>query len=239
MSQMSLGEAVDQLLAAMIKVDGSYRSYEEMVEDGIPTKYTGSYDIPASATANEYSSQGKGSPYQSYCCFLSEVAVDTKTGKVTVEEMHVVTDVGRVTNLLTLEGQAYSGMEHGIGFALSEVCNDPAKNINLVSSGFPYIDMIPDGDSFTMTNVGTVREHSSLGGSGCSEGFQSGGTSCTLNAIYNAVGIRIGTLPATPEKIKKAIEEKAAGTYGPQKAFDFGYAFYEELDRLIISNNGH
>ena len=145
----------------------------------------------------------------------------------------IVGGVGKITNLLALEGQAYSGMMHGIGFALCEESRDPGKSINLVSSGFPYIDMIPDGDSFTMTNVGTVREHSSLGGSGCSEGFQSGGTSCTLNAIYNAVGIRIGSLPATSEKVKKAIEEKAAGTYEPQKAYDFGYNFYDELDRLM------
>lgn len=248
-SQMSLGEAVEQLLTAMIKVDGSYRSYEEMAEEGIPTKYTGVFDIPVSPTANDLTLQGKASPYQSYCCFVSEVAVDTKTGKVTVEEMHVVTDVGRVTNILALEGQAYGGMEHGIGFALSEICKDPAKHISLVASGFPYIDMIPDGDSFTMTNVGTVRTHSSLGGSGCSEGFQSGGTSCTLNAIYNAVGVRIGSLPATPAKIKKAIEEKAAGTYAPQKPFDFGYSFYDEIDRLLanaperfsgaVSDTGH
>ena len=248
-NQMSIASAVDQLLTAMVKVDGSYRSYEEMVEEGIPTKYIGTYDIPASPTANEFSNQGKGSPYQSYCCFVSEVAVDVKTGKVTVEEMHVVTDVGAVTNLLALEGQAYGGMEHGIGFALSEMCFDPAKHTNLVSSGFPYIDMIPDGDSFTMINVGTIRKDTSLGGSGCSEGFQSGGTSCTLNAIYNAVGVRIGTLPATPDKIKKAIDEKAAGTYEPQKAFDFGYDFYDELEKLItnppekfynmVSDSGH
>ena len=232
-SQNSLAAAVDQLLTAMIKVDGTYRSYEEMTEEDIPTKYVGSYDLPPSYTADDLRNQGKGSPYQSYCCFVSEVAVNTKTGKVTVEEMHVVTDVGKITNLLALEGQAYSGMMHGIGFALCEESRDPGKSINLMSSGFPYIDMIPDGDSFTMTNVGTVREHSSLGGSGCSEGFQSGGTSCTLNAIYNAVGIRIGSLPATPEKVKKAIEEKAAGTYEPQKAYDFGYDFYDELDRLM------
>ena len=248
-SQMSLSDAVNQLLTAMTKVDGSYRSYEEMTEEGIPTKYVGVFDAPATTTMSDMTGLGKGSPHQSYCCFVSEVAVDTKTGKATVEEMHVVTDVGRITNLLALEGQAYSGMEHGIGFALSEMCNDPAKNINLMSSGFPYIDMIPDGDSFTMTNVGTVREHSSLGGSGCSEGFQSGGTSCTLNAIYNAVGVRIGKLPATPAKIKKALEEKAAGTYEPQKAFDFGYSFHEEMDRMIENppqaftgdtiNNGH
>ena len=248
-SQNSLGEAVDQLLAAMIKVDGTYRSYDEMVEDGIPTKYVGVFTLPPSSTADDLRNQGKGSPHQSYCCFVSEVAVDTKTGKVTVEEMHVVTDVGRITNLLALEGQAYGGMEHGIGFALSEECRDPAKSINLMSSGFPYIDEMPDGDSFTMTNVGTVRDHSALGGSGCSEGFQSGGSSCTLNAIYNAVGVRIGALPATPAKIKKALEEKAAGTYEPQQAFDFGYEFYSEIDKLmanppkkfsnVVTDSGH
>lgn len=249
MSQMSLANAVEQLLTAMLKVDGSYRSYEEMTAEGIPTKYTGIYDAERSTSVDDITGMGMASPHQSYCLFLSEVAVDTKTGKVTVEEMHVVTDVGTITNILALEGQAYGGMEHGIGFALSEICKDPAKHISLVASGFPYIEMIPDGESFTMTNVGTVREFSSLGGSGCSEGFQSGGTSCTLNAIYNAVGIRIGSLPATPDKIKKALEEKAADTYEPQKPFDFGYSFYDELDDMIAhppqaysgppSTNGH
>ena len=220
-----------------------------MVEEGIETKYLGVFDNPGTTTQSDLTGMGKLAPHHSYCCFVSEVAVNTKTGKVTVEEMHVVTDVGKVTNILALEGQAYSGMEHGIGFALSEICTNPAKHTSLVASGFPFIEMITDGDSFTMINVGTVRSHSALGGSGCSEGFQSGGTSCTLNAIYNAVGVRIGTLPATPDKVKKAIEEKAAGTYEPRPAIDFGYSFYDELENLIANppemaagptiNNGH
>ena len=39
--------AADQLLDAMRKPDGTYRSYDEMIAEGIPTKYTGKYESPS------------------------------------------------------------------------------------------------------------------------------------------------------------------------------------------------
>ncbi|NLD46457.1 MAG: xanthine dehydrogenase family protein molybdopterin-binding subunit, partial [Clostridiaceae bacterium] len=153
-------------------------------------------------------------------------------GKTKLLAMHCVSDMGVVTNYLSLEGQAFGGMEHSIGYALSEDFSDMKKHTSLAGAGFPYIDMIPDGENFTLTVLETPRTDSPFGVSGASEGYQSSGHAAILNAIYNAVGIRINKLPATADKVKKAIEEKKNGIYKPQEKYYLGSDFDETLDYM-------
>jgi aldehyde oxidoreductase len=227
----STKNAAVKLMDAMRKSDGTYRTYEEMKAEDIPTKYTGVFNWPANPKVNELTGFGGEAPDQSYCSFVAEVEVDVHTGKTTVLELHCVTDVGVTTNLLSLEGQAYSGMMHSTGYALYEEFSNFKKHTSMAGSGFTYIERMPDDDKFTLTNIGTPRDYSSFGGSGCSEGFQSAGHVAILNAIANAVGVRVKSTPATPEKIKRALEEKRNGTYS-QERLDWGVDFNERLDHM-------
>ena len=68
----------------MRKDDGSYRTYDEMVADGIDTKAVGIYTYTASVTLDQATSQGEPFPSYMYTIFLPEVAVNTETGKVRV-----------------------------------------------------------------------------------------------------------------------------------------------------------
>lgn len=219
-----------KMLEAMRKEDGTYRTYEEMIAEGLPTSFIGECTQPVNEKVNENDGFGKFPPDQSYAGFVAEVSVDVATGKIHVEQMHCVSDVGKVTNWISLEGQAFSGMEHSLGYALSEDYYDFKKHGNLIGAGFPFIKDIPDGDNFTLTNLETVRDYAAFGGTGISEGYQSSGHVAILNALYNAVGIRIGMLPATPDKVKAAIEAKENGTYKEQEPFYFGRDYDEYLD---------
>jgi aldehyde oxidoreductase len=218
----------------MRKPDGSYRNYAEMTAGHIPTKYVGVHDFPLNEDNPHDENTGNGAMGADLCyaAFVSEVEVEVATGKVKVAAIHCVADVGTVTNYNSLDGQAYSGMEHSIGYALSENYADMDKHANIAGSGFPYIDMIPDGDNFTAEYTETPREYGPAGAGGASECFQSSGHAAILNAIYNAVGVRIQTLPATPDKVKKALEEKKNGTYKLQEKYYLGDEFYETLDYM-------
>lgn len=205
-------EAANQLIAAMQKPDGTYRTYSEMVAEGIPTRYKGVIDMtPSTTPLSRIDGQGDVVSDYSYSAYVAEVEVETATGKVRVLEMHCVADVGTVTNRLSLEGQAFGGMSHCIGFALGENYTDSKKHGTMIGAGFPYIETIPDDDKFTVTFNETKRPLGPWGAGGASESFQSGGHVSVLNAIANATGIRVYDLPATPEKIKGLMEAKQRG----------------------------
>ena len=73
--------ACENLLKAMRKPDGTYRTYDEMVAEGIDTHAVGIYTYTASVTLDQATSQGDPFPSYMYTIFLPEVAVDTETGK--------------------------------------------------------------------------------------------------------------------------------------------------------------
>jgi aldehyde oxidoreductase len=233
-------DAADKLLSAMRKPDGTYRTYDEMQKEGIPTKYFGAYDRAMEAMASgpddvSDENTGYGAMSQEYCCavFASEVEVERATGKTTVVALHCVADIGIITNYTSADGQAYGGMEHSIGYALSEDYSDFKKHINLAASGFPYINTIPDGDDFTVEYTEIPRNLGPMHGvGGCSEAFQSSGHVAILNAVYNAAGVRITTLPATPEKVKSAIEDKEKGVAKPYEKYQLGGDMHDILDYM-------
>ncbi|HWQ80310.1 MAG TPA: molybdopterin cofactor-binding domain-containing protein [Anaerovoracaceae bacterium] len=226
-------DGAEKLLDAMRKPDGTYRTYDEMKAEGIPTKYTGVYD-QGSETYGVDPNAGQGNPCieYSYSAYATEVEVDVATGKVTVLAMHCVADVGPVGNYLALDGQVYGGMEHMIGFALSEDYSDPKKHKTLIGAGFPYIDMIPDGDNYTVEYIETKRPDGPHGSCGASEAFQTGGHVSVISAIYNAVGVRINTLPATPEKVKAALEARKKSLTSQTEKYYLGGDFYEKMDYI-------
>jgi aldehyde oxidoreductase len=232
-------DAATKLLSAMRKPNGTYRTYEEMTAEGIPTKYLGVFDREAEPMATgpddvRDENTGYGAMTAEYCCaaYAAEVEVEKATGKIKVAALHCVADVGTVTNYNSLDGQAFGGMEHSVGYALSEDYSDFKKHTTLVGAGFPYINTIPDGDDFTVEYTEIPRSLDAFGAGGASESFQSSGHVAILNAVYDAAGIRIATLPATPEKVKKALEDKASGKQKPFEKYYFGSDFHDTLDYM-------
>jgi aldehyde oxidoreductase len=233
-------DAANKLLDAMRKPDGTFRTYEEMKSENIPTKYLGAYDRPMEPMASgpddvSDENTGYGAFSQEYCCatYTAEVEVDEATGKTRVVALHCVADIGMITNYTSVDGQAFGGMEHSIGFALSEDYSDFKKHATLAGAGFPYIEMIPDDVDFTAEYTEIPRKLGPMAGvGGCSEAFQSSGHVAILNAIYDAAGVRITTLPATPEKVKGAIEDKKNGVEKPYEKYDLGGEMHYILDYM-------
>ncbi len=200
--QVMTGNAIkngcEMLLNAMQKPDGTYRTYEQMTAENIPLKYSGKWTASMCTPCDE---NGQGSPFSVYMygVFMAEVAVDTKTGKTQVEKFTVVADIGKINNKLVVDGQIYGGVAQGIGLALSEDFEDLNKHTSLIACGLPFANDIPD--DFKIIYVENPRENGPFGAAGVGELPLTSPHAAVVNAIYNATGVRIRSLPALPEKV--------------------------------------
>lgn len=200
-SQVVVGQGIkaacELLIGGMRKKDGTFRTYEEMTEEGIPIKYDGKWTAPA----KECDENGQGSPFSCYMygVFLAEVCVDVDTGQTKVEKMTLAADIGSIANRLVVDGQMYGGLAQGIGLALTEDFEDIKKHSTMVGAGFPYIKQIPD--NMELLYVETPRPDGPFGASGVGELPLTCPHAAIINGIYNACGVRITHLPALPEKV--------------------------------------
>jgi len=154
---------------------------------------------------------GSGSPWQAYVfgTQVAEVEVDTVTGEVQVLGIWAAHDVGRAINPRGVEGQIEGGVVQGLGQALMEdyqLDKGHTKTHGFAKYILPTSLDIPE---ITTTIVEDRDPKSPLGAKGIGEPALVPTAPAIMNAIYDAIGVRITSLPATPEKIVAALAEKA------------------------------
>jgi CO/xanthine dehydrogenase Mo-binding subunit len=156
---------------------------------------------------------GSGSPWQAYVfgAQVAEVEVDTWTGEVQVLGIWAAHDVGRAINPRGVEGQIEGGVVQGLGQALmEEYITDKGHTI---THGFAkYI--LPTSLDIPQINSIIVEDpdpKSPLKAKGIGEPSLVPTAPAIMNAIYDAIGIRITSLPATPEKILIALKNQKSG----------------------------
>ena len=227
-------EAAERLISAMRKDDGSFRTYDEMVAEGLPTKYSGVHDTTGKVIDLDFNTS-QGSPVMTvtYGLELAEVRVGKATGKTEVTRVVFVSDVGRLGNVLSVEGQAYGGISHTIGFALTENYDDVKKHATMAGAGIPSIKDVPD--DIELIFLDKDREVSTHGSTGCSELYQSAGHMAVINGIGDAIGGRVYTLPATPEKVKAVMERVQSGAPEVLEKWWLGSDMYDELDEIAAN----
>ncbi|MEY8827919.1 xanthine dehydrogenase family protein molybdopterin-binding subunit [Sedimentitalea sp. XS_ASV28] len=155
---------------------------------------------------------GKGSPWQTYVfgTQVAEVEVDTWTGEVQVLGIWAAHDVGRAINPRGVEGQIEGGVVQGLGQALMEehICVDGHPTTH----GFAkYI--LPTSLDIPQINCVIVEDEdptSPLRAKGIGEPALVPTCPAIMNAIYDAIGVRIKSLPATPERILAALRSEPA-----------------------------
>lgn len=144
-------------------------------------------------------------------CHISEVEVDTETGKIDVVKYTVVDDVGLVINPLLLDGQIHGGVAQGLGQILFEdVVYDPASGQMLSGSFMDYA--MPRGDDLPSMIVEANCVPTStnpLGIKGAGEAGTIGAMPCVMNAAIDALsplGIFNLDMPLTPARVWQAIQ---------------------------------
>ena len=140
---------------------------------------------------------------------MADVEVDAETGKVKILRFTIVQDVGKAIHPSYVEGQLQGGSAQGIGWAMNEeyFLNDDGQVVNSslldyrlpTSLDLPMIDTVivevPNpGHPFGVRGVGEVNIVPPPG--------------AIANAIYDAVGVRMETLPMNPSAVQEAIKEQ-------------------------------
>ena len=147
-----------------------------------------------------------------FSAVFSEVEVDTETGEVNVLKILYVADPGRAINPTTVEGQLESGIALSLGYVLTEdhVFN---KETGALESDNLDTYKLPSAQDMPETEVVLYEEpvpSGPYGAKGIGQGVMIPITPSIINAIYDAVGVSITDMPATPEKILTALRKKAS-----------------------------
>ena len=146
----------------------------------------------------------------------AEVLVDRETGQVRVTRFVQAQDVGLAVNPMGVEGQLEGGAVQGIGRALSEEIQiDPAtgqvRNPSLATYLMPLAIDMPEIENVL---VEVPSEDGPFGLRAVAEPPGFGPPAAIANAIYDAVGVRIRTLPLSPERVLAAMQGRQPEDYG-------------------------
>jgi CO/xanthine dehydrogenase Mo-binding subunit len=185
-------------------------AHRAQVVDGRPAIGSDSYNPPTLAMDPE---TGQGKPFSTYvyATQIAEVDVDDETGEVEVIRIAAAHDCGTAINPMLVEGQVQGGISMGVGFALQEemLFDDQGKQINpnLTNYIMPTSLDMPEVDVDIVDNYDPTGP---FGAKGVGEPTSVPTAAAILNAVYDAVGVRIESLPATSEKVLKAIKQKRA-----------------------------
>lgn len=187
--------------------ENTVEAYENMVKGELPTRAEGYFKADTTTLDME---TGQGNPYWPYTFGGQKVTVevDEDTGKVDVLEVVAVNDMGRVINPVTAEGQVHGGISMGLGYALMEevdTVKGAIKNTNFSSYIIPTSKDMPKMESYF---VEAVEESGPYGAKGAGEPVMIPTAPAILNAIYDAVGIRVTSLPVTCDKLLLLLDEK-------------------------------
>ena len=149
-------------------------------------------------------------------CHICELEIDPETGEATLDRYTVVDDIGTVINPLLAKGQIQGGVGQGAGQALLEdIVYDPESGQLLTGTLMDY--GIPRADTMPRVAVDfspVPSPTNPLGAKGVGEGGTVAATPTTMNAILDALsplGVTDVRMPATPERIWRAIRQRADG----------------------------
>ncbi len=173
---------------------------------GAPIVASGMFD--ADSVLQDSTRYGNESGAYNYGCQAAEVEVDRDTGQVRILQYVCASDCGTVIYPIGAEGQVEGAVAQGIGYALIE--------------GLRFEDGRPVNPNFSDYRIPSMRDMPPLkhafadsyeptgpfGAKGLGELGMDPTAAVISNAIFDAVGVRIKTLPITPEKVLRALKEK-------------------------------
>ena len=144
-------------------------------------------------------------------CHICEVEIDPATGVVEVVDWAACDDFGNLVNPMIVEGQVHGGIAQGIGQALLEDAYYDENGQLLTASYMDYcMPRADDLPSFKVGYTNTPCTHNDLGVKGCGEAGAIASPPALINAVIDALsplGVTDMSMPATPQKVWKAIQE--------------------------------
>lgn len=182
----------------------------------------------------DHNMQGDAIASLNYHATVAQVAVDTETGVVDVLKLFPTVDCGKAINPMMVEGQVEGGALQSIAWATREDAFPGISPIGRPSEFNPDFEPKDLANYPIATSMDMPEMHASFvevpekngpyGAKAAGEISAMTGAPAVLNAIYDAIGVRILEMPASPEKLLKAMQSRqpvarmaaAAGREGQQ-----------------------
>ena len=177
---------------------------------GLPLSWSGYFDPETVPLDPE---TGQGVPYATYAfaAQLALVSIDTLTGETAVKKIVAAHDVGRAIHPDNVIGQICGGVAMGLGFALMEEFT-PGATLSLKDYVIPTCADVPE---IVPIIVEAPEPSGPFGAKGVGEPALIPTAPAVLNAIADALGRRITSLPASLERVMETCIQ--AGHFGPKE----------------------
>ncbi|GHO50164.1 xanthine dehydrogenase family protein molybdopterin-binding subunit [Ktedonospora formicarum] len=185
----------------------------KVVVRGVPNKNVSLKEVAKMSTRRYEPVYGRGragntSTSPMYSAHLVKLAVDPDTGEVKVLDYVAVQDVGRALNPAEIEGQMHGGITQGLGWALFEGYEYDENGQLLTPTLMDYA--LPH--SFDVPHISTIMVEipaplGPYGAKGIGEPPVVPVAGAVVNAIADAVGVNVLTIPVTPERLFTALNE--------------------------------
>jgi CO/xanthine dehydrogenase Mo-binding subunit/CO/xanthine dehydrogenase FAD-binding subunit len=232
MTGFSVGQAARELAAEVLALgamklgttevrlrDGAVESDQGSVElgdlvrlspdtrDGV-WSHESSYLLESTEPLSPTKSTANLSPSYAFAAHAAVVDVDRRTGEVSLVDYVAAHDVGRAINPTMVEGQIVGGAVMGLGGALGE--ETIRQDGRVVNSSYLHYAMPRSADvpSVRPIIVGGLEPAGPYGAKAVGEMSIIPPGAAVANAVYDAVGVRIRSLPITPDKVLTALAEK-------------------------------
>ena len=213
--RLEVNPADIECLGETYRVSGTDRTlaYANVVaaalEDSGTISIKGTYSTPPETQGGKFRGAAVGSSAAfSYGAQVAEVSVDEETGMIRVERIWVAHDCGFAINPLAVEGQVQGSVWMGMGQALSEETQyheGRPLRANLLDYRVPTIVESPP---IEVRIVESRDPGGPFGAKEAGEGSLSGFLAAVTNAVYDAVGIRLAELPASPDRVVEALQAR-------------------------------
>src|SRR5204862_1026180 len=251
-------ERILDIASKELEIDPSDLEIEngEVIAKGAPQKKIGIPDVAGAATYNygelisgsstalkpfadvdDSTGQVEIEPHSaiSYAACVADVVVDDETGEVVVEKLVQVYDVGRAINPTLVEGQIEGGAIMGLGLGLTENSYPYYPSPENRGGEFgaylgPALHDLPELDNVIIENP---SEDGPFGAKAIGEMANNAQPPAIATAIFDAVGAWVTQMPATPERVLRALDgEKEPRREGKRVIFD------EPISIRTVSSDG-
>ena len=157
------------------------------------------------ADVDHDTNQGDAYATYIYATQVADVEVDTDTGEVTVLRVGAAHDCGKAINPKNVEQQIEGAIAQGMGYAIMEeviIQNGITITPSLTKYLLPTSQDMPEVITYLVEDADPKGP---FGAKGVGEGAIIPTAAAIVNAVYDAIGVRIFSLPITPEKILEAL----------------------------------
>ena len=158
----------------------------------------------------------KPSTCYAHACAVAEVEVDTETGEVDVLSLKCVYEIGRALNPKMVEQQLVGGAWMGMSHALYETTEPyyPARDHGATDFNEYLMPGLGNLANIEIRVIERPAPDGPYGAKGLGEMCANVPIPAIANAVFDAVGVRIDSLPLTPEKILRALQAKEGAATG-------------------------